>query len=167
MADLTSHKSYRPLTVLSFRLNVILFGNSPWSFHLVNILLHLAMVDRVYRFLLSLVTCDIAFFSSLLFAVHPIHSEAVANCVGRAEIISAHLVLSAIQNRDYPAYSGLYTFMAMMSKETGVMCLAILVALEIILYKFHKCPDQTFSAWIQSDLPIGNRQTAIGLQVCC
>ena len=132
MAEPTSHKSYRPLTVLSFRLNVTLFGPGSLSFHAVNILLHLLMIDRLYRYLVDIIEPEIAFYSSLIFAVHPIHSEAVANCVGRAEIISSHLVLSAIQNRDRPLYSGIYTFLAMMSKETGVMCLAILVALEII-----------------------------------
>ena len=80
---------------------------------------------------------DVCFFSSLLFAIHPIHSEAVANCVGRAEIISAHLVLSAIIHRNRPLMSGCYTFLAMMSKETGVMCLTILIAIEIIcLFRF-------------------------------
>ena len=37
----TSHKSYRPLTVLTFRLNYCLAnGYHPWGFHFVNICLH-------------------------------------------------------------------------------------------------------------------------------
>ena len=62
MAEPTSHKSYRPLTVLSFRINVVLFGNGSTSFHLVNILLHLAMIDRLYRYLVGLIDPQVAFY---------------------------------------------------------------------------------------------------------
>ena len=133
MSDPSSHKSYRPLTVLTFRLNRLIFGRSPVSFHIVNILLHLFMVDRVYSFLIGVkVKNQTAMIAAILFGLHPIHSEAVANCVGRAEVISSHLVLSAITHRDQPLISGIFTFLAMMSKETGVMCLLILIAIEII-----------------------------------
>ena len=42
MSDPTSHKSYRPLSVLSFRLNYALHGLEPWGYHAVNVLLHVA-----------------------------------------------------------------------------------------------------------------------------
>lgn len=133
MSDPSSHKSYRPLTVLTFRLNRLIFGRSPISFHMVNILLHLFMVDRIYEFLIGVkVKNQTSMIAAILFGLHPIHSEAVANCVGRAEVISSHLVLSAIIHRDQPLISGIFTFLAMMSKETGVMCLLILIAIEII-----------------------------------
>eukprot|EP00298_Acanthocystis_sp_HF-20_P002893 c13280_g1_i1.p1 GENE.c13280_g1_i1~~c13280_g1_i1.p1 ORF type:complete len:133 (-),score=15.73 c13280_g1_i1:6-404(-) len=35
-----SHKSYRPLTVITFRLSYLLNGLDPYTFHLINILLH-------------------------------------------------------------------------------------------------------------------------------
>jgi len=38
-----SHKSYRPLTVLTFRLNYLLSGLEPFSYHLVNVTLHAAV----------------------------------------------------------------------------------------------------------------------------
>jgi len=41
MRSVTSHKSYRPLTVLTFRLNYLLHGLEPWGYHLTNLLLHL------------------------------------------------------------------------------------------------------------------------------
>ncbi|XP_049853932.1 protein O-mannosyl-transferase TMTC4-like isoform X2 [Schistocerca gregaria] len=80
LTDKTSHKSYRPLTVLSFRWNYWLSGGlKPWGFHVTNIWLHaLASV-------LLLPFCDIlygggcpraSFLTALLFAVHPVHSEA-------------------------------------------------------------------------------------------
>jgi len=35
-----SHKSYRPLCVLTFRLNYMLSELDPWSYHLLNVVLH-------------------------------------------------------------------------------------------------------------------------------
>ena len=45
-----SHKPYRPLTTLTFRLNVVLFGNSSIFFHVVNILLHSIFLNILLHF---------------------------------------------------------------------------------------------------------------------
>ncbi|GBP93465.1 Transmembrane and TPR repeat-containing protein 3 [Eumeta japonica] len=42
-----SHKSYRPLTVLTFRWNYAVHGLQPAGYHLVNLLLH-ALVSLLY-----------------------------------------------------------------------------------------------------------------------
>nr|CAB3267131.1 transmembrane and TPR repeat-containing protein 3 [Phallusia mammillata] len=44
-----SHKSYRPFTVLTFRINYLIFGSAPWSYHLVNVLLHAVVCCLVYK----------------------------------------------------------------------------------------------------------------------
>lgn len=95
MADNTSHKSYRPLCILSFKLNVWLGGMTPLYFHVVNVLLHTAVCC------LLLVTCERcvfsqsrpAFLAALLFAVHPVHTEAVSGIVGRADVLACLLFL--------------------------------------------------------------------------
>ncbi|XP_041483488.1 protein O-mannosyl-transferase TMTC4-like [Lytechinus variegatus] len=101
-----SHKSYRPLTVLTFRINYYLAGGlHPWGFHLVNIFLNAAvsvLVLPVSSTLLAVVTdagkgvdgrfmeCPGAsFLCAILFAVHPIHTENVAGVVGRADLLCA------------------------------------------------------------------------------
>uniref|UniRef100_A0A2K6TIU2 Protein O-mannosyl-transferase TMTC1 n=2 Tax=Saimiri boliviensis TaxID=27679 RepID=A0A2K6TIU2_SAIBB len=97
MAENTSHKSYRPLCVLTFKLNIFLTGMNPFYFHAVNIILH-CLVTLVLMY-----TCDItvfknrglAFVTALLFAVHPIHTEAVAGIVGRADVLACLLFLLA------------------------------------------------------------------------
>ncbi|KAG5841661.1 hypothetical protein ANANG_G00169000 [Anguilla anguilla] len=51
-----SHKSYRPLCTLSFRLNHALGGLEPWGYHLVNVSLHAAVTGlfaRLSRLLLG------------------------------------------------------------------------------------------------------------------
>ena len=48
-----SHKSYRPLTVLTFRLNYLLHQLEPYGYHLANVLLH-AIVCLLYLRLVDL-----------------------------------------------------------------------------------------------------------------
>ncbi|XP_062051007.1 protein O-mannosyl-transferase TMTC1 isoform X4 [Lepus europaeus] len=97
MAENTSHKSYRPLCVLTFKLNILLTGMNPFYFHAVNVVLH-CLVTLVLMY-----TCDktvfksrgLGFVTALLFAVHPIHTEAVAGIVGRADVLACLLFLLA------------------------------------------------------------------------
>ncbi|XP_054575159.1 protein O-mannosyl-transferase TMTC1 isoform X2 [Eptesicus fuscus] len=97
MAENTSHKSYRPLCVLTFKLNIFLTGMNPFYFHAVNVILHFLVT------LVLMYTCDktvfknrgLAFVTALLFAVHPIHTEAVAGIVGRADVLACLLFLLA------------------------------------------------------------------------
>ena len=80
MTDITSHKSYRPLTVATFRLNYMLHELQPLGYHLVNVLLHSA-VCYLYVLLCGVVFSEVwpALIAGLLFAVHPIHTEAVSH----------------------------------------------------------------------------------------
>ena len=76
----TSHKSYRPLCVATFRLNYLLHELQPMGYHLVNVLLHGA-VCYLYVQLCGVVFGGAvwpALIAGLLFAVHPIHTEAVS-----------------------------------------------------------------------------------------
>ncbi|CAL4113384.1 unnamed protein product, partial [Meganyctiphanes norvegica] len=91
MADPASHKSYRPLTVLTFRFIGMLLGPSPWWQHATNVALHM-LVSLLFCHVLT--TClslrdNTALIASLLFTVHPIHTEAVTGIVGRAELLAA------------------------------------------------------------------------------
>lgn len=89
----TSHKSYRPLAVLTFRLNYYLSGGFyPVGFHVVNICLHggisVLMVD-VFSVLFGGLQFTskgrrvhlaprASLLAALLFAVHPVHTECAA-----------------------------------------------------------------------------------------
>lgn len=95
MADNTSHKSYRPLCILSFKLNILLHGTAPLYFHVVNVCLHCAVTCLLMH------TCErcvfedtrLALVTALLFAVHPVHTEAVSGIVGRADVLAGLLFL--------------------------------------------------------------------------
>ncbi|XP_004564502.1 protein O-mannosyl-transferase TMTC3 [Maylandia zebra] len=95
MAEERSHKSYRPLTVLTFRLNYLFSELSAASYHLLNVILHAVVCVlflRVCRLFLDKTSSLVA---ALLFAVHPIHTEAVTGVVGRAELLSSIFLLAA------------------------------------------------------------------------
>ena len=80
MNSTDSHKSYRPLTVATFRLNYMLHELEPLGYHLVNVLLHSAVV-YLYVLMCGAVFSQVwpALIAGLLFAVHPIHTEAVSH----------------------------------------------------------------------------------------
>ena len=85
MSSPTSHKSYRPLTVLTFRLNYALHELEPWGYHVINVLLHgvttvlFGLVCRKMVFGGAGRKTDLeVFIAMLLFASHPVHTEAVS-----------------------------------------------------------------------------------------
>ncbi|MFC1693842.1 tetratricopeptide repeat protein [Candidatus Latescibacterota bacterium] len=89
------HKNlYRPVIVFSYALNTMITGLNPSSFHLVNNLIHAANSVLVFLIILAVLSnCDMAFLAALFFAAHPIHTEAVDNVVGRAELLSFLLMM--------------------------------------------------------------------------
>ena len=75
-----SHKSYRPLSILTFRLNFMIHGLEPFGYHLVNVVMHV-LVSYLYFHILYCIFGDsiTALFAALLFACHPVHVEAVSD----------------------------------------------------------------------------------------
>ncbi|XP_069905700.1 protein O-mannosyl-transferase TMTC1 isoform X1 [Oryctolagus cuniculus] len=159
MAENTSHKSYRPLCVLTFKLNILMTGMNPFYFHAVNVVLH-CLVTLVLMY-----TCDktvfksrgLGFVTALLFAVHPVHTEAVAGIVGRADVLACLLFLLAFlsYNRSLgpchaagcfpptasPTFLLLSLFLgtcAMLVKETGLTVFGVCLVYDL----FSVCHQQ-------------------------
>ena len=85
---------YRPLVIFSYALNYAVAGLKPFTYHLVNVLLHAGNSALVYRLFVALVKArGVALAGAAAFALHPIHTEAVANTVGRAELLANAFVL--------------------------------------------------------------------------
>ncbi|XP_076174227.1 transmembrane O-mannosyltransferase targeting cadherins 2 isoform X1 [Ptiloglossa arizonensis] len=139
-----SHGSYRPLCVATFRLNHLLGGLEPWGYHLVNVALHAActvLVVRVARKVLPGRNNLGHAITGFLFAAHPIHSEAVAGIVGRADLLACLLTLSAFlaycthcdQARSpFPLLLALVSStLATLAKETGISSLALCLLWEL------------------------------------
>jgi hypothetical protein len=87
---------YRPLTALTLAVNWAAGGGSASAFHLTNIILHAIASVLVYLLARELIGAAGAAVAGLLFAVHPVHVEAVANLVGRAEVLATIFVVAAV-----------------------------------------------------------------------
>ncbi|EDQ91409.1 uncharacterized protein MONBRDRAFT_23301 [Monosiga brevicollis MX1] len=143
MTAARSHKSYRPLTVATFKLNNLLAGMAPAGFHWGNVLLHTVASLMMARLAWHLFDRDRlpAAVTALLFAVHPIHTEAVCNIVGRAEILAGILYLTALlvvlnKTWSWPLQVlcvALCAICSMLAKEQGITALGTAAALAICL----------------------------------
>lgn len=96
-----SHKSYRPLTTLIFHLEYSNFGFRAKHMKAINLLLHCIntlLVWQLFRKLRFETTHynQVAAVAATIFAMHPVHTEAVCGVVGRAELIFCTLYLVAL-----------------------------------------------------------------------
>jgi len=146
---------YRPVTSFSFYLNALISGKGAWGFRLGNVLIYAWVCWLVYRVMEELETMpagrqdsrnqgikteesksksvwrDGPFWGAMIFVVLPIHTEVVNNIVGRAEMLSLALLLLAMMKgleRKWEVCV-LYLFFAMLSKETAVVGVPILLYL--------------------------------------
>ncbi|CAH1798791.1 unnamed protein product [Owenia fusiformis] len=150
-----SHKSYRPLCVLTFRLNYFLGGLNPVGYHLVNVLLH-CVVTGLFTYSVRILCAKrlVSAVAGALFAAHPIHTEAVAGIVGRADILaclffllsflcyiqycsirdqSIHKSASLSWRWIYMIMMGLSASASMLSKEQGVTVLGVCAIYDILV----------------------------------
>lgn len=95
--------AFRPLTDLTFALNHALGRLDPFGYHLVNLALHLVAVVLVHRLSLAVLRRagaagveGTALAVAGVFAVHPLHAQAVSYVSQRAEILSSVLYLGAL-----------------------------------------------------------------------
>ena len=78
---------YRPVAQFMYALLWNLGGGKPWPFHLYAIVIHVATTLGLWWLLARATNRWPAFFAALLFAVDPVHVEAVANIVNSSEVL--------------------------------------------------------------------------------
>lgn len=91
-----SHKSYRPITTFTFRINHWLHGLNAWGYHVGNVLIYSLVCLVMHQLALCWVSRSTARVASLIFCFHPVHVEAVASLVGRADSLCGLLTLIAL-----------------------------------------------------------------------
>jgi tetratricopeptide (TPR) repeat protein len=132
---------YRPLTTATYALQHALHGLSSAGYHLGNVLLHAAAGALVLLLALRAgLPLAGAALAALLFAVHPVHVEVVANVAGRKDALATVLVLLAVLAHRAAVRRGgarvilppLAVAAALFSKESGVAALAILPAWDLL-----------------------------------
>ncbi|HTQ98264.1 MAG TPA: tetratricopeptide repeat protein [Candidatus Acidoferrum sp.] len=126
---------FRPVTFASFALNWAISGQNSFGFHLTDLLLNAVVSLLLYLVLKKLLENVaqgeiIAWVAALLFAVHPIHVEAVAAASNRSEALAAGFVLAAwlLHLRDQPVLALVLYVFALFSKESAVVFVPIVVA---------------------------------------
>jgi len=89
---------YIPLTFLSYQIDYALGGGSAFWFHLTNLLLHTinSLLVCLLAFRLSKGKLLLALGCGLLFAIHPLHTEAVAWASSRKDQLSTLFYLSSL-----------------------------------------------------------------------
>ncbi len=142
--NLVAGGRYRPFTLVMFAFEYQLFGQTPFIYHLINILLYCLTGIVLYFLLLKLLNPQknpanlyayfVAFVAALLYVAHPIHTEAVANIKGRDEIMTLLCSLGALYYslRAYYEKANKWTivaavlfFIGLMSKENAITFLAV------------------------------------------
>ena len=144
-SNLVSGGRYRPLTLVTFAVEYQIFGSKPFVGHLFNILYFALLSVLLYHCLFLLFDkiraiehpILFAFLSTLIFVVHPIHTEAVANIKGRDEIFSMMGAIATLlfllkwyANRklSHLAFAFLTFFFGLLSKENTITFLAVIPA---------------------------------------
>lgn len=126
---------YRPVVVLSYAVNYAVGRLDPWGYHFVNVLLHALNAVLVFVIVRELFgEGTFAFWSGLLFALHPIRTEAVAYVVGRAECLAGLFFLAAwwCYLRGRWAVAAVAFLLAALSKESALTFLAVAVLSDLV-----------------------------------
>lgn len=134
---------YRPLSLVTFAIEYAFFGENPHLSHFLNMLLYALMVLLAYRVLRNMFRTDegkpwlddALLVALALYALHPLHTEVVANIKGRDEILALGFALLAMQAAwKYTNKPGVVAmawimtafFLALMSKENAAAFLLII-----------------------------------------
>ncbi|MGB4958483.1 MAG: hypothetical protein WBO36_03350, partial [Saprospiraceae bacterium] len=142
--DLVQGNRYRPLSIITFAIEYgIMGGTNAWLSHFINILLYaftgisiMMVLEMMFRNFKKLHWwMSIPFLAALIFVVHPIHTEAVANIKGRDEIMamlfSMLTLYFSLRYMDVPTKKWLSAtlvsfLLALLSKENAITFLAVI-----------------------------------------
>ncbi len=170
-ANLVSGGRYRPFTPIMFAIEWEIYKMfagadadikkvTPYIGHFVNVLLFALLTVLFFNTLYLLLkesefekqALQISFFAGLIFAVHPIHTEVVANIKGRDEIVALlaslytlYLVLKSTKTKSYIPliWACLIYFIGLMSKENTITFLAV-IPLALYLFRDLKFGEIAF-----------------------
>ena len=123
---------YRPLVTVSYIIDYALWGLNPKGFHLANIIFHILTSIIVYLLALEIIKTQWpSAVVGIVFALHPVHTEAVTWVVGRAEVMAGLFYFLAFlfyikavnlpffKNRQF-IFSNIFYFLALLSKEIAI-----------------------------------------------
>jgi protein O-mannosyl-transferase len=133
---------YRPLQLMVYATEYALYGDRAWAWHLVNLCANAGAIVAAYFLLLSLADWEIAFWACLLFALHPMHVEAVVWVAALPDLICGLLLFLALLayhlgrsrggERAWLMFSvsALAFFAALLTKETALLFPLVIISFE-------------------------------------
>ena len=145
---------YRPVPLASFALDWSVTGGHPALFHAVNLLWHAGVSVIVTMLALRFPSPNgrgdqgvgtTALVAGLIFAVHPVHVEAVANVIGLGELLAAAGVCLAVYAavvRQSVLWSGAALLLGLLSKENAVVAPGLIIWAWIVGPPLVQRPDR-------------------------
>lgn len=134
---------YQPLPVLTFAVNYAATGENPAPYQTINLLLHLISTHLVFYLIISLTgRNDISAFIAFLFALHPMHVEAVAWISTRSNGLYSAFYLAAMiyyvrykkeSRNKYLIYCYIAFILSLFSKSMAITLPLILLLLDYFL----------------------------------
>lgn len=132
---------YHPLKLIANMLQYRLFGARPWGYHLTSMLAHIIITVMVFFVVASIFKqafnedkIVFPFISSLLFAVHPVHTEAVAWISAMSELFMSFFYLLSFlfyigtsEGCRGFIISAIFFFVAALFKETAMTLPLLLI----------------------------------------
>ncbi len=143
---------FRPIVTISYMLDYTIWQENPFGFHLTNLILHIACtIFLFFIFIMLGVPRPVAFLGSLIFGVHPIHTESVAWISGRTDVLCCFFLLPALgcyiayRNHSLPRtqpimprlcyfLSLIFYSLSLLSKEMGLVLIPILLVMEWLYF---------------------------------
>ncbi len=149
--------NYHPITMLSLAFNYSISGYHEWSYHLLNLLLHLANTYLVFKlaFRLSKQNLIIAITTALLFGVHPMHVESVAWVAERKDMLYSFFFLIGLisyinfiekKETKYYILSIVWLTLSLLSKPAAVVFPLCLFAIDLLFerkFEFKTIAEKT------------------------
>ena len=155
----TTHELYRPLTISWFTFLWMIGDGAVWPFRVASLVIYALATLVVWRFLRRHVPPSSAWFGAAVFAVHPVHAEAVALAVNQAELLVGILLALAVERRilalrgELPAArAGLQIWLlfvpAIFIKEHALVLPGLLFATDLLLERGREPLGARLRRWL-------------------
>src|SRR6187455_3642814 len=153
-----SASNYHPLTMLTLAFNYAISETDPFSYHLVNWVLHILNTALVFLFIYKISGRKIfvAAFTSLIFGIHPMHIESVAWVSERKDVLYACFFLLALlqywsfletSKRSKILYCFVFFILSLLSKPA-----AIILPFVLFLLDYWRGRSFTWKLWAEKIL---------------
>jgi hypothetical protein len=159
---------YRPLVMATYTLDWLIAPWRAWWLHGVNLAWHAAASATVALLARRWAGASAGWIAGSLFAVHPVHVEAVANIVGRAELLAALCAMLAVWlalERDNLAGSAIAWTVGLLSKENAVVVPALVGAAWLLGWRRPPAGGRRIAAYVGVWCAIGVAYLALRFQV--